>query len=314
MTQARDIISEIIEVRSRRASDYGMSELIVRLRTLESTFEKRDCLDTELLKYFPVAVVACLEGYFRLAIKQLIDAGEPYLSNAGQLIKKLTFDYEAVKALHGKYVSIGEFIAHNLSLSQLAHINNHMSAILGKDFLKELRSVTNRLDHKIHGKPKTPILVEPDSIYRDVSRTFELRHIVCHELASNFEVKPMDIEQGFLACTLFLKASEELMGETLYPNALLTQTDMNNAANADLMAALAKVVELNKNLRDKLPPDRIEAFNLTDDLWKDFMEAWAKFDAHINEGSTIWPTIYCWAAQNIVEHRIQQLTTYIKHI
>src|SRR3989337_3202727 len=126
------------------------------------------------------------------------------------------FDIEAVKALHGKHVSIGEFMAHNLPLSQLTHIDNHMSAILGKHFLEELRSVTDRWAHEIHGKPKTPILVEPDSIYRDVSRTFAIRHIVCHELASNFKVKPIDIEQGFLACTLLLKASDELMGETLY--------------------------------------------------------------------------------------------------
>ena len=32
----------------------------------------------ELLKYFPIGAVACLEGYFRAVLRDLIDSGSPY--------------------------------------------------------------------------------------------------------------------------------------------------------------------------------------------------------------------------------------------
>jgi len=323
MKKTKDTICKIIDVRNRRLTDHANSELSYRLFKLESAFEKRIGLELELLKYFPVSIVTCIEGYFRLAIKNLIDAGEPYLSNARKLAsgsdseKKINLEFDAVKALHSKQISIGELIAYTVPLSNFDQIKKYMDDILNKDFVKELSSVTNRWEHEINGKPKAPILAEPDSVIKQVRRTFEIRHIVCHELASNNEIKQEEIEQGFLACILFLKASAELIQETLYPNAPLTQEDMNIEANSDLKATLAKVVELNKKIQDKLPRAHVEAFNRADDLWNKFMDAWAKYEAKTDEGGTLWPVIYCGSAKLIAEYRIQQLTEEydsVKHL
>ena len=82
MPRARDIIEEIAGIRARRRFGFTMSELPLRLLALEHAFRKHDKANVELTRYFPVALIACLEGYCRMAIRDLIDAGEPYLSNA----------------------------------------------------------------------------------------------------------------------------------------------------------------------------------------------------------------------------------------
>ena len=75
-----DLVREIAAKKTRApapdmAVSWRMSSL---LQTFHNTTEHRD----ELLRYFPIAVVATIEGYFRARLTQLIDHGEPFTSNA----------------------------------------------------------------------------------------------------------------------------------------------------------------------------------------------------------------------------------------
>ncbi|WP_157691548.1 hypothetical protein [Noviherbaspirillum autotrophicum] len=66
MSRTRDIIQEIADVRQRRQFGSAMAELPLRLFALENTFKKHDKSEKELVRYFPVALIACVEGYFRV--------------------------------------------------------------------------------------------------------------------------------------------------------------------------------------------------------------------------------------------------------
>lgn len=313
MTRTRKLIDEILEIRQRRKTGHTLSELFIRVSALEASFEKRTEIESELLKYFPVALVACLEGFFRLAIKEIIDTGTPFLENAVKLLSNIKFDYEVIKALHGKQITIGEFVSHQLPISSLSHIQTHLSAVLSKDFLGSLRGVSDRVAHEIHGKPETPILTDPDSTYANVARTFELRHIICHELATNFEISRDEIEVCFYSTTLFLKAAEEFISETLYPGAPLTQTDMNIATGNELNALLEKIEEMEKEILSLLEKDRREDFTLASAAWRAYMGKWATFGANAYKGGTIWPTIYAGSAATLAKDRIAQLTEYLEY-
>ena len=312
MKRQSAFIETIVEMRRRRKSDYRMGELFIRLVHLEEAFATRADLDPELLKYFPVALVACLEGYFRLAIKELIDAGSPYLDRAAKLLGGSKLDIEVLKALHGKQISIGEFIAHSVPLSNIAHVNTALSALLDKDFLSELRSVAARWEYEVQGKAKAPILADPDSTYAAVSRTFQIRHIVCHEMATEFAAASSEIEEGFKATTTFLKAAEELIGETLHPNAPLTQTDMNIAAANELNAALDEMRSVSGAIRRTLEPGRVEQFDRADATWLEFMKAWATFEADEFKGGTIWPTIHSGTATALTRARAAELSDWLR--
>ena len=326
MSRTRRLIEEILEIRDRRKTDDTTIELFTRMLALENAFEKRTDVEPELLRYFPVALVASLEGFFRLAIKEIIDLGSPYLENAARLLTNVKFDYDFIKALHGKQITIGDFVAHQLPLSSLTNIQTDLSALLGIDFLQELGVVSDRVAHEIYGKPKVPILTDPDKTYAGVSRTFELRHIICHELASNFETLGDEIEVCFFSTTQFLKASGELIQQTIYPGLPLTQTDINIAAGKELNLLLEESDALVRELKDTLEESdalyrnpelnleehRAEEFGLVVSAWKAYMENWANFEANGYKGGSMWSMVYSYSAANIVRDWIAQIKRYLK--
>ncbi|MGH9428095.1 MAG: lysozyme inhibitor LprI family protein [Terriglobia bacterium] len=314
MSRARDLLREIVEVRGRRSSDLPTGELIMRLLELEAAFEKRADLPGQVLKYFPVALVALMESYFRLVVKELVDHGDPYLANAEPLFSGGKLDFRLLHALHGKRVSLGDVIAHTLPLSSLSHVNSHVSTLLGRDFLGELRTVTDRWAHEIERKPDVPILTDPDKTFAQVARTFELRHIICHEAATAFEVQPSDIEETFVGTSLFLKASRELITNILHPGAPLTQTEMNIEASNALKDTLSQLQSRQETIQARLPHDQVVAFNAANAAWKQAMEAWATFVAEMYKGGTIQPLIYANAADSMAKLRLQQLSAYSKHL
>lgn len=110
MGRTRDIIEEIAEVRGRRQFSSAMAELPSRLFALEHSFKIYGKSNTELIRYFPVALIACVEGYFRMVIRELVDTGEPYLSNAEKPAASIKLDFTTLRAIHGKEITVGELI------------------------------------------------------------------------------------------------------------------------------------------------------------------------------------------------------------
>lgn len=307
MPKTRELIDQIIEVRERRQFNHAMSELFSRLSSLETAFEKRDVTNEELLKYFPVALVACMEGYFRLAIKQFIDEGQPFLNNASELISNIKFDFDVVKALNEKQITVGEFISHHISLNNLAQIQSNISKIIKREFLTELRNICSRWEYEVLGKEKVLILQDPDQVYKSVSRTFELRHIICHELASGFTFDFAEIEECFLGTVLFLKATDELFNEILHPDSPLTQSAMNMKAGETLRDASSELESLNQGVCGRLEEQRVIEFMEVDSAWRTYMKLHADFEADVYRGGSIRPTIYAGVATTTTHSRINEV-------
>lgn len=311
MSKTRDIIQEIGEIRQRRQFGSAMMELPFRLMTLERAFQNHKDLDGELVRYFPVALIACVEGYFRMVIKDLIDSGEPYLTNAEKPASSIRLDFSVLRAVHGKAITVGELVAHGVQISRLEHINVTLSTILDTGFLKGLENVVDRWAHEIKGEAVAPILENPNDVFADVARTFELRHIICHEIASAYEIKLEEVARCFESCVAFLRASDEFISETLYPGAPLTQTDMNIAAGEALGAKRAELEETAKKLMARLDEAELKAFNESQGKWHQYCDAWADFVAGDRAGGgTIWPLIYAGAAQATVDMRIQEVRSF----
>jgi uncharacterized protein YecT (DUF1311 family) len=312
MGRTLDIIEEIANVRGRRQFGSAMAELPFRLFDLEHSFKEYDKANTEIIRYFPVALIACLEGYFRMVIRELVDAGEPFLSNVEKPALSIKLDFAALRAIHGKEITVGELIAHALPLSRLEHVEGALSSLLGKSFLQELRTTTDRWSHEVKGEPIAPILAKPDEVYANVARTFELRHIICHELASGYQIEADEVARCFESCVAFLRASDECISDTLHPGAPLTQTDMNIASGKSLDEATSRLAALCELERTRIDPERHIAFDDAQAKWQAYCDAWARFDADDFAGGSIWPTIYGGAVTAITEQRITELSEYRK--
>lgn len=307
MGRKRDLFSEISDIRARLLFGSAYSELVFRRFALEQAFKQRDEANVEFLRYVPVALVACYEGFFRLAVKEFIDTGSPYLERAAKLSGGMKFDFEMLTILHNKKFTIGEVIAHNLSWSNLANINANMSPLMDSDFLTELRSVYNRVDHEVHGSPKTPILSEPDVTYKYVERLFELRHVICHEIASGFEFSPDELEACYSHGVRFLDAAIELINCTLQPDAPLTQADINASAISRREAAQQSLLDLIQEYQSMLDESRVTAFLAVNEAWENYVELASQFDADRAKGGSIWPTLYSGAAERLTRERIHYL-------
>jgi hypothetical protein len=325
MSRTRDLIQEIIEVRNRRGSD-AMRETFLRLLELERSFENRQALSPELLKYFPVGLVACLEGFFRLAIKQLVDSGGAHLDNAEKLFANIKIDYHSIKALHGREITIGDLVAHQVPINRLENIQSHLSMLLGKDFLKELRSVKEAYWGEEEEAPPPPILAEPDATFASVTRTFELRHIICHELATKFEVGLAELERCVFGTVLFLKAAAEYLEEVLHPGVRwMSHVEMKIAAHAELEGLLQEIERLNQQLvamfqkQDQENTGTHDPKNLADGFiesakaWKHYMESWSNFEAESTFGTgTGFGLAYMNRASQLARERIEDLSRMLE--
>ncbi len=313
MGRTRDIIEEIADVRNRRMFGEAMAELPLRLFALERAFNEHDNSQKELTRYFPVALIACVEGYFRMAVKDLIDAGEPFLSNAEKPASSIKLDFSVVRAVHGKVITVGELVAHSVKLSSLEHIDAIFSNLLGVNFLNALRTTKSRWAIEVKKEPAVSMLAEPDQVFADVARTFELRHIICHEIASEYEIDTDEIARCFESCVSFLRVADEHISDVIHPGAPLTQSEMNVAAGKALGNKKNRLDELVAEFKSHLKQDALCKFDKIQCDWQLYCDGWANFVADEQAlGGSIWPVIFSGTAESTIDYRLDELEHYSK--
>ena len=168
-----------------------------------------------------------------MAIKELIDSGEPYLRNSRQLLRREGYDIDILMGLHGETITIGEVISQHPSITSLGHVIATIDAVMGSDFRSAITAVCDRWKVDVENKPMQLIIFNLDETFGHVEHTFRLRHILCHEAASAIEIQREEVERCIHHTSAFLRASDELISQTLFPDAPLTQADMNEASYSD---------------------------------------------------------------------------------
>ena len=193
MSKSRDYIAEILSLKGRlKPETPRYSQTLPRLINIDEGLEHISTeigdvkpFKQEFIKYIPVACVACIEGYFRLVYRDLIDYGSPYCDNISAL-KDIRFNIESVIAIQGRKVSLGEFVSHLLPANRPDDINKNMSLIIGEDFFDRLKQTEFiQEDGSVTSIAKRG---EEAWLFDGLKELFELRHIFCHELALAQEI------------------------------------------------------------------------------------------------------------------------------
>lgn len=275
------------------------------MTALASAFDASS-LDAEFLRYVPIGVVACTEGFFRAAFRQVVDADQEFFERATRysVVRDLKLDLNLLQAVHGRKITVGELIAHVVPTNSLEQIDSFMTALMGgKSFLNATGTVHSRVNVEIYGQPMESILSNPAQVFSDTQKLFELRHIFVHELAEDYPV-PLRSELAVLleSAVAFLNASAEVVGNLLQPDAPLTQLGMNQAASD----ALARTEEEVAAIQQDLVSLGFSATEMRDyaATWEVLKRRHSEFAASGHEGGSIYPLIYATAAQEIAEmHR-----------
>lgn len=218
MARDRDFIAEIVEIRSRHPDTSNRLAVFVqrmddlRLLAKEWLADSWHGIDEkcrlEALRYIPIAVVASMQGWLRFAVRDLVDAGEPFSTNSKRL--KFDFDHDLVMALAAQKLTAGEIISHFVSCNRIEDILGTLDKVSGVKFPPLMQSVNL-------GSEKEPKLV--GDVYEEiapiVTDTFRLRHIFAHEMAPHEKIAPETIVRRVGACQVFITACDSVMAGIL---------------------------------------------------------------------------------------------------
>lgn len=99
----------------------------------------------ELLKYIPIATVACYEAFFRSTVKEIVDFGKPYSNHVANYnqSKNVKLDFEVISAIQTKTLTVGDFVSHILPYNNLSDVVSNISVLIDRDFMEELKTFTS---------------------------------------------------------------------------------------------------------------------------------------------------------------------------
>jgi len=314
----RNLINEI-KANKSRSEFYSRYDLNSRLNGIDYAFKENlnynADFDNELLKYIPIATVACFEAFFKSVIKELIDFGKPFSDNAIKFnqSKTVKFDFEIINAIQNKTVTVGEFISHILPCNNFEDINSNLSTIAEIDFAESIKTFKTESIFDDSKSSSNEFIDNSDQILADIKRTFELRHIFCHEFATNVTIDKNEILRCFLHSKIFLNQTNDFIWHLLYPNAPETQTDMNIDASETFKREENKMSELISTIKEATKQNtdmavlNIDLFDLTIEEWKKYRDVKAKFDASIVEGGSMYSMIYSGSLTTTTKEKIECL-------
>lgn len=313
----RDLINEITEIKSRSEFN-SRHDFSNRLQEIENAFNEsnfiKNGLSKELLKYIPISTIACFEAFFRSVYKELIDHGKPFSENAIKFnqSKNVKFDFDIINAIQAKTVTIGEFISHILPCNNLDDINSNLSVLLNDDFLNSIKKFQKESLFEEFNETAKDFVENCDQIIFDVKRTFELRHIFCHEFATNVVVNKSEILRCFSSAKTFLNHINYFIWCLIYPDAPETQSGMNaerietfEKAEVALDELICGIKEISKS-NEYFELD-FELFDKSILQWKEYRKTKSELDAFGVKGGTLYPTIYFSSMLQTTNEKIESL-------
>ncbi|MCJ7579606.1 MAG: hypothetical protein MUP98_03615 [Candidatus Aminicenantes bacterium] len=216
MSKSSNLIDKIMLGKSRLPEDsdrfgewFDKSQNIYRAYYhIKDEIDSKKVFRNELLKYIPIGSVACIQGYFSLAIRDIIDYGPPYRDNILKLSKDIKFDMEPILGVFDGKITLGEFISALLPIRNLEVINFYMTSLLDIRFLDKLRNQKITVPDR---NSQYSFSDDADKVYADIHKIFEDRHIFCHELAPLKKPKLEETKRLFDNASLFIMATEPLI-------------------------------------------------------------------------------------------------------
>ena len=157
------------------------------------------------MRYFPVAMVATMEGYFRLVVRDLVNAGHPFRERVAAL-ERMEIGLESLLAIAGRQLTPGDIVSHFLGFNNLGDIQRNMSKLLDLDFLHEVKTWEVAMGD---GRPPIVLGELQPPVVPLLERPFELRHIYCHELAVKQAVASRKVADSTRAGFLLTFATED---------------------------------------------------------------------------------------------------------
>jgi hypothetical protein len=281
----RDYVVEIEQIRNRT----GPSEWDNGITKLFWLSEKVKLIgDAEENVYFIVASIAAVESYFRWEIRQLIDSGNDSYVNNFRLNESFKLNKEHLVAVHRRRVTVGELAAHSVRLNNPGAICDIMSQLLGTDFVALIKGARYQKAARTDKAEVAQLVIAsfPD-MKKMLDRTFELRHMVCHEAHLDSETTTDEIKELCATCYNFVLASRYSISLFDDPNPPRTLSEENALVEKELKALEVVLQgEEQRIVSDLHDPLAKKAFGRMQHSWRQYAQHQGEYDASLHMNGT----------------------------
>jgi len=270
-----NIIEEIRQRQGRIKVQGAVKGLFAQLDEIEYNLKAMEGKDRDMLRFFSVSLVAVVESFFRLYIIEIVNRGEPYISNSEGIVNSLKIEFSLLRKLQNGTLTLGEFISRLVNISNLQDIDRSFSTLLGKGFLKELQ-------------------LGSKDISRDIDTLFKLRDKFIHEISDQGVMSRERNLELLKSLKLFLRLSNLFLQKEVYDFEQDSDGDNSEIPEFDYASRakslLAEIKELNESTLQEMSgylnergtieifTRSREKFLLTNKLWKQFVIAQADFN------------------------------------
>lgn len=306
----QDRVRELIELKERTRRNTYFSHLI-------SSLLHRWKGQSAPTDFYVIRLVTILEVGVRDNIAELIDHDEKYAALSIDLARNVKIDLPLIRGVQARNITLGDIIAHSVPLNSFGQIVSHFDVLLGKSFRSLLVSAVSRWQTEVEKKVPTPIIADFDKVAARLSRLFEVRHIVTHELPNNNVYADTEVEEFLEAASQFAQAVEEVLTFEKFGLVPLTQTDMNISSYESYKKTDEELETVLQNVRSSLADSSdnakwLDVLNKSQEAWKLFRQSEIEFRTYQYGGGTIRPTLANSSAESLTRSRIDELRIWLK--
>jgi len=321
----RDRAGEILEAKKRNPIRHRFGSF--ELERLQSQWTKKGSSEGSTPDFYVIRAVTLLEVFARGNVAELIDHGPEYANRAIELSKNLKIDFALVQGIQGRAITLGDIVAHNVSLNTFSQVFGCFETLVGKPVRPLLASAINRWAAKTEVQPLEPIIKDFDALARNLTRLFEVRHILCHEIPRRPVYDVGEISSFLNDAACYARALEELLTSERFGHVELTQTEMNIAAGEGLRKKEDELKALVFNIRARVnaTDDKLSGMpglntnsswlhwlDKAQENWLLYRNAQCDFVTYLNQAGTIQPMNWAHEATRLTGVRIAELRSWLE--
>ena len=305
----RDRVSEIRDIKQRQNSRSSVSFHFLLLQ-----HQWRDLQDKnqDVTAFFPIRAVTLIEVFTKRWITTLIDYGAPYDERAVPLAKNVKLDYETMRALHGRSITLGDLISHSTSINNFEQLMNVFETLMGKDFQQSLKEAVDRFAVEFEGKPSSPIIVDFQNNAATIAHLFQIRHILVHEYPSHPAYAVEEVTVMLDAAANFTQAIEEVCSKTLHGKIPFTTLEICESIGQEWETIDNELQDVLKRLTESIDGQGRQLLADTQDKWQTFQKAQCEFRADNARGGSMAGILYMSEKRSLAKARLDQMHWYIE--
>lgn len=302
-------INQILDWKKRRGrSRYG-GDLLLEVDDLACTWEHIKEKE-RIVDFIPIRLCTIIEVYVRETIREVVDASQAHLDRAEPLLKNVKLDFLVAKHLHGQRVTMGDIVAHTVSVNDLEQIIYLYETLL-PGYRAALPTVHERWIEDRDKCEREPIIEDAERVLASIKRLFQVRHIVTHEIPRSAPYSLEEIPNFLTSARDFLGATDWFLTGQLKGDVPRTQAVMNTSAGERLDAEQVTMERLLSEIKEKGDVD-LQLFRNSQDAWVNYAESDAELRASLVNGGSMRPMVWAEQMTELTCARIKSLRWWLE--